>query len=570
MAYGDINASIRAFVKARPWEWAGEGGALIFGLEEAENTSYVVVSGAENGYAFALCRSTQALSSYAALLNKQIDAADEMELISLQLDQDCLECLLMEPNEQAMNEWLSAFGVVADEWPERTAVLRRRIPGWLPMMLEEKDEPALEMALLAAADLTVNPNTGELFSGGLMEEGWIFCAKADGKGGFVWEKRDISSEMRIQYPSPALEDELAAHRLRRLPVNGMDIRCAIRRLPMPLDERAERVPTVMLLMDDQELVAAPIVADYDAEYGTLASEYLGYVEEHGRPRRILAADPRAYCLLSELSAQLSTPIQRVGSMPEVDEAMRGFMEYLRSSVELQQDEDEPDEIFDQQRTDRPGLGAFLYDGHEALCDEMQGYIEAEYAQCQGEETEESFLLRVTYPEDSNFWMYLAEKKDGSLRQLDQFLRDVWVECCGHLSLFCFEDTVYSCNCREMPGRSMNAKLMSILEEGMSFRYEYDMGSPTELLVEVVGTIRMPHRREKVFPLARNFMPKYKCVRCGRRGELVSRMDMGPIEKGVFCARCAQKEDIEGLLPLVNSPRTGICGYGVWFDEDFED
>ena len=34
-----------------------------------------------------------------------------------------------------------------------------------------------------------------------------------------------------------------------------------------------------------------------------------------------------------------------------------------------------------------------------------------------------------------YWMLIALPRDTSLGQLDQFLRDIWMECCGHLSEF---------------------------------------------------------------------------------------------------------------------------------------
>ena len=33
------------------------------------------------------------------------------------------------------------------------------------------------------------------------------------------------------------------------------------------------------------------------------------------------------------------------------------------------------------------------------------------------------------------WMMLAVRPTTSLRQLDQFLRNLWLECCGHMSHF---------------------------------------------------------------------------------------------------------------------------------------
>ena len=185
--------------------------------------------------------------------------------------------------------------------------------------------------------------------------------------------------------------------------------------------------------------------------------------------------------------------------------------------------------------------------------------------------EENLLIRVTCPDDPTFWLYAAVKTDATLRHLDKYIRDTWVECCGHASFFEIDGTEYTSNTRILPGKSMNAKLMSALNLNAPVGYEYDTGTPTDLAVEWVGSVYLAPRREKVLHMAQNYMPGYKCVRCGRRAELVFRPDMGPIEKSVVCARCS-REDEENVryLPLLNSPRTGVCGYGLWFDDEYDD
>lgn len=580
MALRNIYKAVHAFVDAKPWTKVEQGGAMLFGVEQKDGSvAYAVVTGEENGYTLALMKTAQALAGYAQLLAARKQKADEMELISLQLDQDYLECRLLAPDEKALNRWLGLFGVEAVEWDEGETVLRRHEPAMLPRPLSEEERENLACALYASADYAKGETT-KMLKISSMEQlagGRMLYAKRTGERTFQWKSVDIPKDTAVRYPSLVLEDELAARRLRRLPVSGADVICAVRRLPMPLDEEAERVPTIMLLLDGRQgVVAAPIIGDYEAEFESLAGEYLGYVEENGRPKRILAADPRAYCLLSELATQLSTPIQQSGSTQEINEAMKSLMEYLKNTVEAQEEEDEGDDFFDfaERRAEQPGMGGCLLDGQENSCDEMADYLMEKFSKEDPDcEMEESFLIRAVSKENPGFWLYVSVKKDASLKQLDQFLRDTWVECCGHMSMFRIGEMTYSCNTRMLPGKSMNAKLQNVIEQGVKFDYDYDMGSTTELELEMVGVIKMAARRQKAMLLAENFMPKYKCIRCGRRAELVTRMDMGPIENGAFCMKCgaaAEEEGIEGLLPLLNSPRTGICGYGMWlFDIDDE-
>ena len=41
-----------------------------------------------------------------------------------------------------------------------------------------------------------------------------------------------------------------------------------------------------------------------------------------------------------------------------------------------------------------------------------------------------------------FWLYLEVYSDITLEQLDGFLRDIWLECCNHLSKFIINKTDY--------------------------------------------------------------------------------------------------------------------------------
>src|SRR6266487_2547212 len=42
-----------------------------------------------------------------------------------------------------------------------------------------------------------------------------------------------------------------------------------------------------------------------------------------------------------------------------------------------------------------------------------------------------------------YWMHLEMPTDATLVDLDSFLRDIWLECCGHLSAFRIGTTDYS-------------------------------------------------------------------------------------------------------------------------------
>src|SRR5262249_39365173 len=95
-----------------------------------------------------------------------------------------------------------------------------------------------------------------------------------------------------------------------------------------------------------------------------------------------------------------------------------------------------------------------------------------------------------------YWMHLEVPETATLADLDNFLRNIWLECCRHMSQFIVGDTFYSVQPRGddfgMPwGRKfkehdMRTKVGEVFEPGLEFGYEYDFGSTTELTLKVVS------------------------------------------------------------------------------------
>lgn len=170
-----------------------------------------------------------------------------------------------------------------------------------------------------------------------------------------------------------------------------------------------------------------------------------------------------------------------------------------------------------------------------------------------------------YP--STYWMYLETPSGTKLRDLDRFLRDAWVECCSHLSQFTIEGRRYVSTPSEAGDRSMNLPVGSALRKGLDFEYEYDFGTTTELALNVLSVRRGTWRddRERVRIMARNVPPVIPCASCHRAAatnvcsQCIWEED---ISDAWFCDECSKKHECgeEMLLPVVNSPRVGMCGY----------
>lgn len=296
-----------------------------------------------------------------------------------------------------------------------------------------------------------------------------------------------------------------------------------------------------------------------------------------------------------------------------------------------------------------------------------------------------------------YWMHLEMPTDATLVDLDDFLRDTWLECCGHLSAFRigkdsysspspdmmwgfadsketpaeevgegedeedeaetpplteaeianlspfelmlmisdllgeeFDSTLASLSASEfqeklaeflattMPAKlgfalppevqtqfvtmapllqsslladlnapqeyDMDVELGEVLKVGLKFTHEYDFGSTTYLALRVVGEREGVEEEDEdgtpvgVSVMARNEPPVIPCRVCGQPA---TKLFSGyySVEEGAVCdkhAKARRDEYEESFLPIVNSPRVGVCGYtgdyefGDEWDEDEEE
>jgi hypothetical protein len=98
-----------------------------------------------------------------------------------------------------------------------------------------------------------------------------------------------------------------------------------------------------------------------------------------------------------------------------------------------------------------------------------------------------------------YWMHLEVPAVSTLATLDHFLRDTWLECCGHLSVFRIGGLNYYVDADQdtywwdMRRKNMQVKLEEVLRPGQTCSYEYDFGSTTELLIKVISEYEMKRK-----------------------------------------------------------------------------
>lgn len=181
---------------------------------------------------------------------------------------------------------------------------------------------------------------------------------------------------------------------------------------------------------------------------------------------------------------------------------------------------------------------------------------------------ELFQLRVEAKGASMFWIDVEVRGESPIRRLDELLRRVWLECCGHLSAFEIGGLRYSGVVDNEFGfdrneRSMNARVAQVLtSRGQRFSYEYDFGSTTQLALRFTSARRGTIGRSAARLLARNEPPVWSCAECDAPATVICPFCIG--QRNPFAcpshARDHACDEDESFLPVVNSPRMGVCGY----------
>lgn len=220
--------------------------------------------------------------------------------------------------------------------------------------------------------------------------------------------------------------------------------------------------------------------------------------------------------------------------------------------------------------------------HLESCSQRKAAIEAAAVRTNAKR-QRLFHVVVTGHDRSDYWMHLEMPAKTKLEELDEFLRDTWLECCGHLSAFNFPvkrparrgtPLDYGLPRGALVGgglmpwqdessddRLMGESLENKLEPGVVFNHEYDFGTTTTLVLRVAGEHAAPALPGEFKLLARNDPPAISCSQCDQPATQIC-VECIPEGEGALCNACASRHECgeEMLAPLINSPRAGVCGY----------
>ena len=194
--------------------------------------------------------------------------------------------------------------------------------------------------------------------------------------------------------------------------------------------------------------------------------------------------------------------------------------------------------------------------HLAGCSERQVVM----AKAEGGKAQQQMLYHLLVQDNwgGDFWLHLEMKGEAKLKHLDDYLRAIWLECCGHMSDF-FRGRIWG----DKVSKSTPAE--KIFSGGMELFHVYDFGTSSETIIRVVDKRKgKPLTAHPITLMARNNLPEMKCMECDQPARwMCVECQYEHEQSGFLCEKHVKKhphDEYGEPLAIVNSPRLGMCGY----------
>ena len=194
--------------------------------------------------------------------------------------------------------------------------------------------------------------------------------------------------------------------------------------------------------------------------------------------------------------------------------------------------------------------------HFSSCSKYREVVEG--ANKKAGKNQKVYHLQIQDAWKNDFWLHLEMKSSARLADLDDYLRHIWLECCGHMSQF----SEGGWSGHEIP---MNTQTRQVFKKGMELTHIYDFGTSSETLVKVVGERDgKPLTRRPIFLMARNKPFEVACMECEQDASWVCMECIYEYDRpGFLCDQHAEDHPHDNYgrpIRLINSPRLGMCGY----------
>ncbi len=218
--------------------------------------------------------------------------------------------------------------------------------------------------------------------------------------------------------------------------------------------------------------------------------------------------------------------------------------------------------------------------HLAACKKRKDKLESE----KGKRKCGYFQIVIMARYSKAYWLIVEVSENVTLKELDEFIRDIWVECCEHLSAYEINGISYERYPDEdylwgTPARNMNYRLRDVVKVGDSMSYEYDFGSTTDLILNVHSYREGVRKEDGIVILSRNNPVEIICSQCGKNKAKWVNPESYYEGEPFWCEKCLEEDyadedesyGTEYMLPICNSPRMGVCGYegSMKYPDQFE-
>ncbi len=159
-------------------------------------------------------------------------------------------------------------------------------------------------------------------------------------------------------------------------------------------------------------------------------------------------------------------------------------------------------------------------------------------------------------EAGEMFLHLLVKGDAKMKRIDKFLREIWLECRGHMS--------------EFGHKTIRIKMKDLAEDvfqpSSKIYHDYDFGTTTRVFLKAHKQYLL-NVKEQIILLSRNEPLKFMCTSCKKKPAVNLCAGCCYDTIAFYCEKCSKKhaetcEDFADYaeMPVVNSPRMGECGY----------
>jgi hypothetical protein len=154
------------------------------------------------------------------------------------------------------------------------------------------------------------------------------------------------------------------------------------------------------------------------------------------------------------------------------------------------------------------------------------------------------------------FLHLLVKGDATMKIIDRFLRDIWLDCCGHMSGFGHK--YFKIKMKDL--------VEDVFQSKIKIYHDYDYGTTTRVFLNAKKQYQL-NLKERIILLSRNEPLQLMCTECKKKPAVSICAVCWYNGEAFYCKKCSKKHAQTCLdyadyaeMPVVNSPRMGECGY----------